>query len=165
MAKIEKESDLRKFVIKGDRALACCKSAESAVQLDITKIIGQYLAAVLAITSGNVARNSVLALVPGAPLGRILVGIPDKIFAGLSRTALVGSVIILEAAVVASIATSTGALEAASGLATAIGQMLSDRADKQNRCFDCMSKNVLSQSARRHRVRTKILKRIGGAGG
>lgn len=156
--KAQHADELRGKLIRADDALRCCHSSESKIQGRTTKIIGQYLQAVLAAKLGEA-----IAFVPAAGFGRIVVvteAQAGQIAAGsrLAGGALTGAIIILGAQFVADIAGQTATLEAIAGLGNAIGQDL----DKQTEdsCYECMRKKILSQSRPRQWQSGRIYRRI-----
>lgn len=208
-------------VIRVDDADRCCRGAEARLNGEVTRIIGQFVAALLegsqrggaiayvedpvygiqlqvipaeaeasyssaplgllgpGVTAGSaifadLISRSVGTQAPGLKVvaddfarllrGPIKVGRPTPGLAGRlagagAGTALgVGAVVLVTALELSSIASTTGALQAVTALASAIGQATGKR--RQDHCRRCMEQGALSQSAPRKRMVARILRRV-----
>lgn len=207
-------------LIKVDDAERCCRGAEARLGGEITRVIGQFLAAMLeAAESGGAiayvedpvfgiqlqsipAQNE--AEFSSAPLGILGPGVtagaalfaelisrtvgtqapgvatvaddfarliarpiraptpgaaPGPGLAAGAGTALVGGAVVLVTSLeLAQIANTTGALNAITALAGAIGQATAKR--KRTHCRECLEAGALSQDAPRKRMELRILRRV-----
>lgn len=210
-------------VIRVEDAIRCCQGAEARLNGDITRIIGQFLAALLqgAESGGAIAYTEdpeygiqlhvipaqdeasygaapIGILGPGVTAGAALFaqllertvgtqapgvvtvaddflrliqgpirtprpvpspGLAARAGAGTAGTALgIGAVVLITALELASIASTTGALQAVTALAGAIGQATGKR--NPYHCHECMERGALSQAAPRRRMVARILRRV-----
>lgn len=161
--RLTRREELGKRVVKGDRAYVCCESAATRLNLDITTVIGSFISALLA--APDAGPGLALALVPpaavapvsGVGIGRVVL-VAESTISGVASASGLGLIVLLGSSALAAIAAQTAALEAAVGLAQAIGQAVATRLGDP--CYDCLRKNVLSQSAPRLTIVKKIRKRL-----
>lgn len=206
-------------VIKTEDAIRCCLGAEARLNGEVTRVVSQFIAALLegaasgggigyeedeefgirlvvtapeadqsfasafnpgilgpGVTAGaalfaELLQRSVGAQAPGVVtiaddfarlIGRPVAAPRPTPVPGLAAgagTALAGGVVVLVTALeLASIASTTGALNAVVALSGAIGQATARR--NRNHCRECMEAGSLSQGAPRRRMEVRILRRV-----
>lgn len=148
--------ELRKRVVRADNALRCCAGESSRVQIEVLRVMNEVLGFMM-----NHRKGADLALVPAAlvaaPAEQIGIGYSIvEVSAGAPLA--VGAIALGLAAGLDFIAESKSAYETWNVLNTAIGQALARR---KSSCYECLKKSLLGQSKTRHRIREKILRRIG----
>jgi len=152
-SEIEKQlGELAGRVIKADRALRCCRSAESRVQIDILRAINQVIAFVAAADDTLDLAFVPFATAPALGLQGQFVGVE---VAGAGALAA-GAVVLLTGIQAASWSKSLGTLEALSFVNDAIGKALSER---RSSCYECIKRNVLPQDSTRKRTEVRYPKR------
>jgi len=151
----EQLRELAGRVVKADRALRCCRNAESRVQIDILRSINQVIAFIAA------ADDTLdLAFVPFAAAPAL--GLQGQ-FVGVSATATAagtlaaGAIVLLSGIQAASWSKTLGALEALDFVNKAVGTALSER---RSSCYECLKRNVLPQSSERKRETVRYPKRL-----
>lgn len=142
----EQIKELRRRVIRGDKALICCRAQENKVMGEVTQMVGTVYNMITAMT------NSKQALVI-APVG-LAVGEEIGVQIGVSRIWIsqaakipVGAAIIMTGAQVLRWNAQLWATEMAAGIAAAIGTIT--KADRAN-CYECLRQRVLPQDNPRH---------------
>lgn len=147
-------------VIALPKAINCCERSATKVVGDISSILNQILD-----IGGKVPRGGALALVPGiSPLIRVLTPAQYaawiKGIAVLEGTLVLGAVVLLSYAELAPLIEAKAHYETLSLIGSAIGAYSRTRFKDVFGCRRCMRDNALSQTHRRHRERTKILRRL-----
>lgn len=131
-------TELRKRVVRADRALICCRSGEARMLQDVLRITNEVIGAI-----ANASDDNDLALVP-APA---LIGLQTRLVAVSAGAPLaVGAIVLASGVQMRSWAEQLGALEALEFFSTAIGAATAQR---KSSCYECIKKQVLSQSAGR----------------
>lgn len=153
-------SELGGRVIKSDRALRCCRSAESRVQIDILRAINQVIAFIAAADDTLNLAFVPFVTAPAVGLQGQFVGVSASATttatAGAAASLALGSIIILSGIQAASWSKTLGALEALDFINTAIGTALGER---RSSCYDCIKRNSLPQTSGRKRELVRYPKR------
>lgn len=153
----EVEEQLRELggkVVKGDRALRCCKNAESRVQMDVLRAINQVIAFIAAADDTLDLAFVPFAAAPALGLQGQFVGVSAS--AAAAGTLAAGSVVLLTGIQAASWSKTLGALEALDFVNKAVGTAFAER---RSSCYQCLKKNVLPQSSARKRESVRYPKR------
>ncbi len=149
--------ELRKRVIRADNALRCCGRAGAQVALDAVRIANEVLTALL---QGGEHPDEALVLAPMG-LADVLKEVETtqtvQWVRDLPGAIGIGAVLFTSGAELAAIANQTGALDAASAVARAIGTLTSTR---KTGCYECIKAACLSQKHPRLSMTTKIRKRL-----
>lgn len=141
--------ELRKRVVRADRALICCRSGESRMLQDVLRITNEVIGAI-----ANATDDNDLALVP-APA---LIGLQTRLVAVSAGAPLaVGAIVLASGVQMRSWAQQLGALEALEFFSTAIGAATAQR---KSSCYECIKKQVLSQSADRKYATERLRRRV-----
>ena len=149
---VKQISELRKRVVRADRALTCCWNNEARLTQDVLRIMNEVIGFI-----ENATSNTDLAFVPlvGSPS---LVGLAGRLVAvEVGAPLAVGAVIVATGAQLVRVAETKTAYDVWGAMSTAIGQALSTR---KSGCYDCLKKNVLTQSHPRKRETARIQRRL-----
>lgn len=150
-----RKAELSKRVVRASDAYQCCLNAETRTISYVTELISGFISGILEAQSGNA-----LALVaPSAGLGvGRLVLTSEAVFSGPASATGLGLVVIVGAEILRILSSQTAALEAATGMAVAIGTGLQER--HGDPCYDCVTGALMSQAHKRVTVTEKIRRRL-----
>lgn len=151
-----RKRELEKRVVRASDAYQCCLNAETRTIGYVTELISGFISGILEAGSSG----SALALaVPGTGIGvGRLVLTSEAVFTGPRAATGLGLVVVVGAEILRILATETAALEAATGMAVAIGTGLQER--EGDPCYDCVKRSLMSQSRPRVTVRETIRRRV-----
>jgi len=151
----EQMAELKKRVVRADKALVCCRAQENRVIGEVTQAVGTVFNLIT-----QLDRNSALVVAPAAlALGEEAVGIGvSRVFVTGARALPVGAVVILSGAQVANWYAELWATEMGGAIASAVGTIT--RANRRN-CYDCLKSKLLSQSHERAYETARVRRRVG----
>lgn len=151
----EQMAELKKRVVRGDKALVCCRAQENRVIGEVTNAVSTVFNLVT-----KLDRSSALVVAPAAlALGEEAVEIGvSRVFVTGARAIPVGAVVLLAGSQVANWYAELWATEMAGAIASAVGTIT--RANRKN-CYDCLKSKLLSQSHDRKYETTKVRRRVG----
>lgn len=141
-------------VVKADRALRCCRNAESRVQMDILRAMNQVIAFIAAADDTLDLAFVPFAAAPALGLQGQFVGVSAA--ATAAGTLAAGTIVLLTGIQAASWSKTLGALEALDFVNKAVGTAFSER---KSSCYECLKRNVLPQDSRRKRESVRYPKR------
>lgn len=150
----EQMDELKKRVVRADKALVCCRAQENRVIGEVTNAVGTVFNLI-----SKMGRNESLVVAPAALAlaeEATQIGV-SRVFITGSRAIPVGAVVILAGGQVANWYAELWATEMAGGLATAIGTIT--RANRRN-CYDCLKSKLLPQSNARQYETARIRRRL-----
>lgn len=151
----EQMAELKKRVVRADKALICCRAQENRV---ITETMGAVNTVFNLVA--KLGRSEALVVAPAAlALGEeaTQIGV-SRVFITGSRAIPVGAVVILAGAQVANWYTELWATEMSGAISSAIGTIT--RANRKN-CYDCLKGKLLPQNKPREYEKTTIRRRVG----
>lgn len=151
----EQMEELKKRVVRADKALVCCRAQENRVIGEVTNAVSTVFNLVTKLT-----RTEALVVAPAAlALGQEAVEIGvSRVFITGARALPVGAVVLFSGAQVANWYAELWAMEMAGGIASAIGTIT--RANRRN-CYDCLKSKLLTQSKPRSYEKTTVRRRVG----
>lgn len=150
----EQMDELKKRVVRGDKALVCCRAQENRV---VTETMGAVNTVFNFIT--QMTRNEALVVAPAALAlgeGATQIGV-SRVFVTGARAIPVGAVVIVAGAQVANWYTELWATEMAGAISTAVGTIT--RANRRN-CYDCLKSKLLPQSNPRQYETARVRRRL-----
>lgn len=151
----EQIAELRKRVVRADKALICCRAQENRVIGEVTNAVGTVFNLIT-----KLDKSSSLVVAPAAlALGEEAVEIGvSRVFVTGARAIPVGAVVILSGAQIANWYAELWATEMSGAIASAVGTIT--RANRRN-CYDCLKSKLLSQSHERQYETTRLRRRVG----
>lgn len=151
----EQMDELKKRVVRADKALVCCRAQEN-------RVVNETIAAVSTVFNfiTKMNKNEALVVAPAAlALGEeaTQIGV-SRVFVTGARAIPVGAVVILAGAQVANWYAELWATEMAGAIASAVGTIT--RANRKN-CYDCLKSKLLPQTHARQYETAKVRRRVG----